>query len=330
MSRLISIICLLAFFSNIESFAKGKPISGDVPKGNKIVDGVQYIYEGSPLFDLEEAPVVAEIDTNDHFITLFVPSIAPRESLYIQFIPSSLFTVTLSAEVSWDEQAQVYVYDYAIISDSGSITPIVYFQIEWWNDYAKLFVPEGWTGGSIYSARVNYWSNILDRKINAGDSLSGIGCESHGPPRLTTFEIWGELNTLDQKGDDEEFGSIYSGVSGKYRGVKGYTIAPWVSPELIEPVDWFLELCNLPVLVRLGYLDGAIQDSIYPTLYKLYDEFQVKENQTLEKLEQAVNNALDTLEPYRNQMQPEAQAFIFENLKYILRHEDIVKFKEYP
>jgi hypothetical protein len=322
--------CLLIVFAFADAIGTGKPISGHIPQGNQIVDFVQYIYKGSPYFDLQEASIIAEIDTTDHSITLLAPLIAPPDSLYIRFVPSNLFTVTLSAEVTWSQETESYLYEYAVKSDASSVTPIGYFQIEWWNDYKEVFVPEGWTAGNIDTRRVNYWSNILHNEILSGDSLSGIGYESYGPPRLTAFEIWGTMKTIDQQGDDEYFGSIYSGISTKYRGVKGFTIAAWVSPESIEPVDWFDKICDVVILVTEGYLSRETEEAIYPILYGLSEKFQLTENQKLSKLEEEVNAALDALEPYREQMQPEAQAFIFENLRYILRHQDIVKFKEYP
>jgi hypothetical protein len=334
MNSLILFIFLVAFSLFTNSFAKGKPISGEVPRGNRIIDGIQYVNKGSPYFSLDEAPIIVEIDTTDHSITIFVPSIAPPESLYIKFIPSSMFKAILSAEVIWNEETDNYQYEYTIISDSNSITPIMHFGIEWWNDYEEVYAPKDWTASSlnqtVHSGRVNYWSSYISNKVQGGDTLSGIGYQSYGPPVITPFELWCELNVLDASGSDEMFGSIYSGISEIYRGVKGYTIAAWVSPESIEPVDWFDRICDVPILVTAGYLDKETKSAIYPTLYKLSEEFQLKENQTLEKLEQEVNRVLDTLEPYRNQMEPEAQAFIFENLKYILRHKDIVKFKEYP
>jgi len=330
MDALILLVYMVALVFSADSFARGKPISGRIPQGNQIVDFVQYINKGSPYFDLEQAPVIAEIDKSDHSLTIFAPLIAPRDSLFIRFVPSNLFTATLSADVSWNEATGTYRYNYSISSESGSITPIGYFQIEWWNDYKEVLVPEGWTAGNIDTRRVNYWSNILHHEIVGGDSLSGIGYESYGPPRLTAFEIWGTMKTIDQQGDDEYFGSIYSGISTKYRGVKGRTVAAWVAPELIEPVDWFDKICDVIILVNEGYLSRETEEAIYPILYGLSEKFQLTENQKLSKLEEEVNAALVTLEPYREQMEPEAQAFIFENLRYILRHQDIVKFKEYP
>jgi len=331
MKSLIALICVISFSFYTDSLSKGKSLSGEIPKGNRIVDGVQYIAKGSPYLDLYQASIVAELDPSDHSITLYAPLIAPPESLYIRFIPSSLFSASLSAGASWDAQTQAYSYQYSITSDSGSVTPIGHLEIEWWNDYKRVFVPRGWIGGRVLSRRVNYWSDILYARICAGDSLSGIGYESYGPPVLTKFELWGELKVLDAKGSDEMFGSIYSGISEKFRGVKGITIAAWVSPESIEPVDWFMRVCTgVPILKNSGYLDRQIQSAIYPSLYALQEEFQLKESQSLDKLGQEINTALAALEPYHNQMEPEAWAFITENLKYVLRHLDIVTFKEYP
>jgi len=326
--------CLLIASAFHDASGTGKAISGGIPQGNQIVDFVQYINKGSPYFDLEEASVIAEIDTTDHSLTIFAPLIAPPESLYIRFIPGNLFTAQLSAEVAWDEESQKYQYHYGIFSDPRSVSSIWQFEIVWWNDYEQVFVPEGWFAGAIHSTlqsrRVNYWDSGLDNRIGAGDSISGIGYESYGPPVITPFEIWGEIKDMDVMGDDEYFGSICSGIMDKYRGVRGHTVAAWVAPELIEPVDWFDKICDVVILVNEGYLSRETEEAIYPVLYGLSEEFQLTENQKLSKLEEEVNSALNALEPYREQMEPEAQAFIFENLRYILRHQDIVKFKEYP
>ena len=161
--------------------------------------------------------------------------------------------------------------------------------------------------------------------------MPGIGYQSYGPPVLTEFKLWGNSEILGQYGEDEMFGSIYSGISDKFRGVEGITIAAWVSPESIEPVDWFRRVStSIPILKNSGYLDNRVQSEIYPSVYSLYETFRLKENQTIEILEQHINTALAALAPYQSQMQPEAWAFITENMKYVLRHLDIVTFKEYP
>ena len=331
MNSRIVIFCLTIIMFSSTVFATGKSISGEFPKGNQIIDGVQYINKGTQPFDLDQASVIAEIDPSDHSVTLTIPSIAPPESLYIRFIPSNLFSATLSTEVTWNAPSETYKYKYTIISDQGSITPIRYFDIEWWNDYKRLYKPEGWSAKSIHSRRVNIWSTYADETIHGGDSLSGLGYESYGPPHLTEFEIWGDMKTLHQRGDNEWFGSIYSGIATKYRGVKGITIAAWVSPESIEPVNWFGNICfKMPILVSAGFIQKDIEKSIYPILYDLWETFQTKENHSIDKLEQKINDVLSALEPYYNQMETEAQAYIFENLKYVLRHTDIVTFKEYP
>lgn len=317
------------FFSFV--FGIGKSISGKFPKGNHIVDGVQYVNKGTPYFDLEDAPVIAEIDPADHSVTLFVPSIAPPESLYIRFVPGDLFAAKISTQVIWDEQSKAYQYYYTIISDSSSVSPIRYFDIEWWNDYKQIYGPDGWSVRPIYSRNVNAWSTYLDNAIYGGDTLLGIGYESYGPPALTEFNLRGRTKDLGMLGDSEWFGSIYSSFMQKHRGVKGYTIAAWVSPESIEPVSWFGNICfKTPILTSSGYLSQQTRDEIYPSLYGLWEMFQQKDNQSIDKLEQAINNTLTALAPYQNQMEPEAWAFITENLKYVLRHMDIVRFKEYP
>jgi hypothetical protein len=331
MDSRMAISCLLiaAYFPAV--FGTGRFISGNFPNENQIIDGVQYIRKGAPYLDLEKAPVIAEIDPSDHSITLFVPSIAPPESLYIRFIPGNLFDAKISTEVIWNEQSKTYHYYYTIISDTTSVSAIRYFDIVWWNDYRQIYKPDGWSARPIYSRRVNVWSTFTDKTIDGGDTLSGIGYETYGPPIITRYELWGQTKDLGMKGSDEMFGSIYSGIMDKYRGVKGYTIAAWVDPESIEPVSWFGSICfKTPILKSSGYLDQQTRDAIYPTLYDLWEIFQIKENQTTEKLEQQINAALAALAPYQNQMEPEAWAFITENLKYVLRHLDIVQFKEYP
>ena len=335
MRSVIVLLCLISISFYGKSYSKGRSLSGQVPETNRIVDGVQYIAKDSAYLNLEEAPIVAEMDTRDHSITLYAPLIAPPDSLYISFVPGNLFTAQLQAIVEWDNQSGTYRYFYDIISDSSSVTPIWHFEIEWWDDYKQTYAPEGWSARSLHPTlherRVNYWSSFSRNQIQKGDKLPGIGYQSYGPPVLTEFKLWGNSEILGQYGEDEMFGSIYSGISDKFRGVEGITIAAWVSPESIEPVDWFRRVStSIPILKNSGYLDNRVQSEIYPSVYSLYETFRLKENQTIEILEQHINTALAALAPYQSQMQPEAWAFITENMKYVLRHLDIVTFKEYP
>jgi hypothetical protein len=131
--------------------------------------------------------------------------------------------------------------------------------------------------------------------------------------------------------DEHPIGDVYADIALHHLGVKVKTIVPGPAPESIELVEWTKRiLVTLKYLISSGYMTNQIDESVNQILIQLNSVFRYEENHSLEKLEQEINQALGALEPYRNQMEPEAWAFITENLKYVLRNLDIVRFKEYP
>jgi len=340
MNSFIFSLILLVALAPADLFASSKAIKGERVYGTKIVGKVQYIQKGIPLLDLERAPYVAIVDHGDNSIKVSFPYFGNEDSLFIQFIPGNLIDVRLSASAQWIDSLSSFKYNYVIFSDRSSLRPIWEFEVEWLTDYRGVESPKGWTADRIpFLPRKSYtWTAFQENDdLLPGDSLYGIGLISSSPPLLASFTVWGRSRTIAEKSPasdvaaNEALGRIYAEIESETRDVKGYTIIPGTPPETIEPAEWVFRVdAGLNKLEYWGYLEEPEKKAVHNIIIGLQATLKRQNSHSRQKLEQEINNALVALEPYQNQMEPEAWAFITENLKYVLRHMDIVTFKEYP
>jgi hypothetical protein len=338
-SRLLLILSAFALLT-MNAFAISKTIAYKPFYESKIVGEVQYVRKGKPLIDLGRAPYVAIVDPKDSSITVTYPQFGNPDSLFIHFIPGNLINIRLSTDVEWVDSLGIYQYRYILYSDKSSARPIWEFEVEWLNDYQSIKCPYGWMQGTTYRShrKVYTWSAFQENDyLIPGDSLSGIGFSSYGPPTIASFSVWGfrymiaDSSIHYDRATNEAIGAAYSDIESQTRALEGYTIVPGVQPEGIEPVEWFSRIdARSSKLSGSGYLDQETWTQVHQVFLPVIALFKKPVSYNLDYLEQEINNTLSALEPYRNQMEPEAWAFVTENLKYILRHKDIVRFKEYP
>lgn len=327
---------ILSFMIFSFAGATSKMISAEKIRTNRVENRVQYIKKGQRYFDLEQAPVVVTVNDSDGSIEVFAPNIAPKDSVYFQFIPGNLISVCVSALVVWNDDSNLFQYSYTLFSDTSSKRPIMMFETEWQNYYWDFASPKKWDALSLPEQGRNGWSTIGDHNmLLPGETLSGFGFLSSAPPVIASFKVRGETENIVynfSRGYEGLISDVQGMIISKNRDVVGRTIIPGIPPERIEPVEWFRHRIyfSLISLNKNGYINSDIDDAIRPILDRLSKTFKSKENHTITKLEQEVNDTLVELEPYQNQMEPEAWAFITENLKYVLRNKDIVKFKYYP
>jgi hypothetical protein len=334
------IVTLMIWLLCLDVFAIGKTIQRKPVYQTKIVGDVQYVLKGKPLMELDRAPIVAIFDAADNSITVSYPYFGDPDSLFVRFVPGNLISIRLSAGVEWIDNFASYDYTYTLYSETSSKRPIWEFEIEWFNDYKGVFSPHGWLVESLNrpSGRMYAWNAFQENDyLQPGDSLSGMGFSSTAPPVIAPFRVWGYREIMvrrfleNDRAAAEALGSAYSEVEHQTASIEGYTIAPGVKPEMIEPVEWFSRI-DAPTarLVTGGYLTRDMDEQIHEVFLPLISMFRKSQSHTLDKLNQEINAALAALAPYQDQMEPEAWAFITENLKYVVRHLDIVTFKEYP
>jgi len=330
--QIVSMALLAVSFT--DAHAISRIVSGTPILPGYVIKGVQYINRGSKWQDLDDAPYVLEIDREDDYYKLFEPGIAHPDSMYIIFVPGDLIAVRISASATWIDSSECYEYQYELYSQDSSRTPIRGIDMPRLNDHLGTTAPNGWSflirfTEPIYSCHANTGEYYL----KPNENLTGIDIASCAPPTLGNFVLYGN-STYDPEGIPEEeeiFGDVYTQIAYEHRGVEIASIVPGPAPEQIEPVQWVYRLFySRHELERWGYLESQAMEGTASILMNLAEMFKVEENQKLTVLEQEVNNAIAELEQYQEQMEPEAQAFIFENLRYLLRHLDIVKFKEYP
>jgi hypothetical protein len=320
----------------ISKYIAGRPI----PIGN-IVKRIQYDRLGAPFKNFEEAPFAVSFSEIDKSLKVSWPEKHSPDSLYYQFIPGDQVVLRISAEVEWIDSLKLYTYAYTLFSDPSSICSIWHIEVEWWNFYKAVISPSKWLPGSLpYPPRkMHYWGALQESNyVLPGLSLSGFGFQSVAPPVIASFEVWGRAKEIELKGlqllnesDAEEFAELYSDISSEHTGIKGFLIIPGVCPEVIDPVEWCLHIdAGLSRLREPGYIDEPNIKNIHQIFLPMIAQLKKSETQNLNKLSQEISTTLAALAPYQDQMEPEAWAFITENLKYVLRHLDIVQFKEYP
>jgi len=194
-------------------------------------------------------------------------------------------------------------------------------------DCRQMLGPPGWVAhdfGESYD-----WSNFRENDmLKPGGTIAGFGFKTGCPPRLGKFEIWGAEIEMSGAGWDEDSWSIPATIAGENRDVSGITIVPGPCPEMIEPVDLTdLLMYSLWKLVDNGYMDRETEYAVHMILNNLKGAMLHRSEHKFQNLEQHVNDALNALEEYHEVMQPEAWGYITENLKYMLKHPNIVVFK---
>jgi hypothetical protein len=317
---------LFTFSISICANATSKAFSGNLQSRIGSEKPWIHYYEKNATMPDSGSLWIAIVDLQNHSIIVTTRDTVSRDTMYYHFIPGNTFKIRVSAEVNWNEEEKLHIYSYQLRSDTTSIAKIVFFTVEWMLDCREILSPHRWVGDGLYR-----WMSHEDKyKLESGGQLSGFGLKSSCPPRLGKFEIRGETIELGGEGWDEVSWSIAASVAGDNRSVSSKTIVPGPCPEKIEPVDWTQKLAiSLYELHSLGYIDNESRIGMYGILDTLKYALMHQSEQTLQKLETHVNSALENLEAYQDDIEPEAWGYITENLKYMLRHKDVIVFKRY-
>jgi hypothetical protein len=324
MNKSIFLIIIVSLNCLMSANARNRGISGDLGKNIGIGDEIlQYVEKGTTIPD-SGSTYIAIVDLKNRTINVTTRDKETRDSVTHYFIAGNAFKVWISAEVNWHEEEEAFHYSYQLESDTSSLTDIWFLSVEWIFDCQEIFGPPGWLTSDIYQ-----WSNFRDsQKIRPGGKLSGFGLKSSCPPRLGKFSVRGDEIELASYGWNEGTWDIATEPPAQNWGIKGETIIPGPCPERIEPLGWIRKTrYALFKMQNLGYLDSKTSDEIGDLLIELNRSIMEHEEVTVELLESFVNDKLDELEPYRDRVEPEAWGFITENLKYMLRHIDLIYFK---
>jgi len=327
MNRQLKLLTLLALALSFSAFATTKPLSSDL--GSRIGTGdqyVQYLAKGSAIAD-SGSIWVAIVDLQRNIINVTTRDQSLRDSSYHEFIPGNTFKVSLSGELSWSEEEGSFTYSYELHSDTSSLTLIDFLRLEKRLDCKQMLGPPGWAAADF--AKDYEWSQVRENtELRPGKDLSGFGLKTACPPRIGSFEIWGKSIEIRSSGWDEVSWSIAGGAEFDNHGIIGATIVPGPCPEMIEPVDLVDSMIGvLWTLVENGYMSADTKYSVHAIFNNLKGAMLHRSEHKFQNLEQHVNDALNALEQYHEVMQPEAWGYITENLKYMLKHPDIIVFK---
>jgi hypothetical protein len=287
---------------------------------------VEYYAKGDSI-PKEGTPFIAIVDTLNQSIEVTTRSVDLRDSMYYQFIPGDRIAFWISAVVSWDENSQSLVYKYELTSDTSSLVPIWMLSLEWTHEVAEMITPKGWYVSPLGEA---YTWSPFDRAdcIKPGESLKGIGLRSGCPPLLGNAEIRGQETVISEKGINDYTGDIFYGISGEHLFVEDKTIVPGLCPESIVPPEWVDKIISaLRQLRNTGYMGNDQMNNIRWLLIDLREILKNPDEQTIEQLEEHVNNTLTELEQYEDEIEPEAYGYITENLRHMLRNKDIIHFE---
>jgi len=253
------------------------------------------------------------------------------DSLYLTFIPGDRFTAYLLGQARWSEERQALEYDYTLISESTSLVPIARLELEKKVDCIEIYGPRSYVAtdklGDSYE-----WSNFRKEDlILPGSRLSAMGIRCTCPPVLGWVKVYGVAKELKNTILDDWAFTEAQGAESYYRYAEGKTIVPGPCPERIEPVDWVMRVAlGIYDFIDYGYLEDSEVYTIYPILSNLAAALRDSVNQNLDSLEVRVNETLTELEPVVTPpLDHEARGYIMENLRYILRNPDKVKFKRY-
>jgi hypothetical protein len=313
----ISICCY-----GISRIYSGKPI----PLG-MVKDGFQVIQEGKPLIaGLDVAPTIIYYNDQDHSFTFSIHGSTDPDSILLRVTPGDLFSVRVSANVSWNDDVQRFRYIYDIQSLQESQIPIETAVIRLGFDPWLVLVPMGW--GLNKSVGYTSWYASGATQLMPGRSLSGFGFESASPPILKEIELYGESAIVMAHEWDE--GPDIPSFLDDTEGVRCLTIAPGPLSEKIQAAEWVTQIMvNLGKLVSNGYLSYERSQQVNGILSGLFNALGNPANTSFDKWNPLVNTALDSLTVYQTLIEPEAYSYITENLKYMQRHKDIVWFGKY-
>jgi hypothetical protein len=325
----IVLLSLLTLQSAV--FPASQLLQGKQYPFGKIVDHVQYIKKGEALLNLSEAPIVATFNEANNSIRLTCPEAGSPDSLYYLFVPGDLIKVRIAAEVHWNDSLGMFQYSYSIISDSSSRIPIDGMQTDQLFECWKYKSPLWWIGYYNRRLRFQSWHQFKESLLlMPGQSLSGFGYESKGPPTLGNFSIEGQNKVIDSAGEDEFFALAYSEIINQHRAVDGITLIPGPQQERIEAPAWVMNILNnLGILQINGYIPDTHLRAVEQIVTELQQSLRYLQKRSFDDWSPYIDAAIDSLTAYQTLIQPEAYAYITENLKYMQRHKDIVWFGKY-
>jgi hypothetical protein len=303
--------------------------------GRSIVTGMgdpllRFVVEGDSLPEGDYA-FVAFYNMDTQTVKVTYRDSTLWDSLYYEYIPGDRFYAYLLAQVEWSTEHEALEYTYTIISEHTSLVPIRRLDVEKKVDCIEMFGPRSYLADN--SLRDHYeWSNFREPDlVMPGNRLSGCGIRCTCPPVLGWFDIWGQPKEVDEYLDDAWDRAEMTGAKSYNQSVRSTTIVPGPCPERIEPVDWVMRVAlGIYDFIDYGYLDDQEVYAIYPILSNLAASLRDSVNQNLDSLEVRVNETLTQLEPVvAPPVNHEARGYIMENLRYILRNPDKVRFKMY-
>ncbi len=320
---LLSVIFTFFLFSTTSSISK--IYSGKEIKTNTIIDNQQIIEKGKPLLDIEKAPIVIFYDKTDQSLKFTLSGSDHPDSLLYHVIPGDRVSVRIAASITWDENERLYQYIYEVQSLEESKIPINMISTKLGFEPNRILSAEGW--GIYQSGGHNSWSQFKNPILLPGNSVSGFGFQSSGPPKLGIFFIRGESAIYKESLDGWEPLEKISTFLIDLQRVECLTLIPAPRPEKIRADNWISSIeKSISKLKSNGYIPKDFIKNIRDILSNLHDQMYKAENPPFSVWNGYIESALADLVPYETKIEPEAWSYITENLKYMQRNKDIVWF----
>lgn len=132
--------------------------------------------------------------------------------------PPNLVKVTVTAAVSFDSTANLYTYQYTVVSDASSQQEVAGVAVDFAPPIQNIASPKGWTSGTFAARNTVLWAatapsplppGVADVgqvlpglfQIKPGSSLSGFSFQSPNPPSAVNSYALGfaDLGTADSE-----------------------------------------------------------------------------------------------------------------------------------
>ena len=324
MRTLIGLLLLAVFY--VDSSAISKIYSGMQIPTNTIKYGMQFIEKGKPLMDLTEASTVVYFDEEDHSLKFTILGIEHPDSVFCHVIPGDQISVQISCSLLWDDQLQQYHYRYNVHLLEESIVSIEMLSLRLGFEPIQLISNPDWD--PLYRTGAVSWSRFIEPKIEPGNSITDIGFDSKGPPKVADLYVLGEMKIL--KGAPEYFESYaLSSALTDHSGLYCVTLIPSPIPERIEAANWISSVVQgIDKIVGNGYIPKQEYYNVRGVATNLHNLIYNAKNPPFTEWNAYIESALSDLEPFESLIEPEAYSYITENLKYMQRHKDIVWFRK--
>jgi hypothetical protein len=330
MKKLTMLLIFFLGISFLDAYALSMTLTGGPFQRDFRDPMMWFIFPGDTLPD-EYVPYLAFYYPDSQQIKATYRDSTLWDSLYFTFIPGDRFWAYMLGQVNWSQEHQALEYEYTLITEQISLVPIMMVDIEKKVDCIEMYGPKGYIASDNLGEGYE-WSNFRKEDlVSPGGRLSGMGIRCTCPPVLGWLKVRGVPKELENTITDSWALSEAEGAMSVHQEVESKTIVPGPCPERIEPVDWVMRVAlGIYDFIDYGYLDDQEVYTIYPILSSLAAALRDSANQNLDSLEVRVNETLTQLEPaVAPPVDDEARGYIMENLRYILRNPDKVRFKRY-